>query len=425
MTLKTKNLTFLLFFFFSILSLNIFSQNIEDKIATVHNQINQYQKKQDSLIDVLEVLKLDLLHKKLLEKGLPAISDGEELIEHKAYCLVYSEKHEQAKWVAHIISTDVMNGRFGRTNDFRPDSLIPTGSSEEEDYFTKFLKPDSTFEYDGFGFDRGHLAPSADFRWSLDALSESYLYSNMSPQRPQFNRGKWADLEDMLRAYVFEKQSSIFVVTGPVLNDSLDVIKRSKNQVSIPKYFFKIAYDEKNKTGIAFLMPNEELTYPIEYYAKTIDEVEEFTGIDFFPALDDKTENIIESDKNIDWWLPARQKGDVAPLNPNDLQKNYFNTVQAKHFVDNGEKVKICGTVVSTYKSQKGNVFINLDKQYPNQVFSISIFSSSLINFTYEPEKYLKGKVICVKGKVSEYNGIPSMVIENEKQIEIMDEEEK
>ncbi len=422
MKTNRKKILFVLFVLIFLVRISVISQEIDNQINNINKKIENYQKDQDSLYLILEELKLMKITQEISTKGLPKLENDDTLISHRAYCLVYEEEFEQAKWVAHIITPDVMTGRVGRTNDFRIDSLIKSGSSEEEDFFIKTLQPDSSYIYDGFGFDRGHLAPSADFRWSPVALSESYFYSNMSPQRPEFNRGGWADLEDFLRAYVYEKNVSLFVVTGPVLTDSLEVIKRSKNKVKIPDFYFKVAFDEKNNKGIAFLMPNEELTYPTEYYAKTIDEIEKLTGIDFFANIDQSKQSFFENQKEIEWWLPEKQKGDVPPLNPNDLPKNYFNTIQAKHFINNNEKVTICGTVVSTYKSQKGNVFLNLDKQYPNQVFSITIFSSSMMNFTYKPEEFLKGKTICVRGEVSEYNGIPSMIIKNEKQIEMLED---
>ena len=127
--------------------------------------------------------------------------------------LVYSEEHEQAKWVAHIISPDIITGNVSRTNDFRPDPHVSTGSTVEEDYFLKYLQPDSSYKYDGYGFDRGHLAPSADFRWSTTALSESYFYSNMSPQRPEFNRGTWAELEG-LHSWVHFPQPQNPIICG-------------------------------------------------------------------------------------------------------------------------------------------------------------------------------------------------------------------
>jgi endonuclease G len=244
----------------------------------------------------------------------------------------------------------------------------------------------------------------------------------MSPQRPDFNRGGWAKLEDMMRAYVIEKHTALFIVTGPVLTDTMKYVKRSKNHVAIPDFFFKVAYDTLNQKGIGFLMPNKKLEYPTEYYAKSIDEIEKITKIDFFAALPDNIEHKIESQQDVSWWLPEAQKGDVAPMNSKQLPKNYFNTIEARHFIDSGEKVKICGTVVSTYKSRKGNVFLNLDKQYPNQIFTITIFASNLMNFSYKPEEYLKNKKICVRGKVSEFRGVPSMIIDNEKQIELFED---
>ncbi len=70
------------------------------------------------------------------------------------------------------------------------------------------------------------MAPSADFRWSKTALSESYLYSNISPQLADLNRKGWADLEDMIRTYVYENNQDLFVVTGPVLKKGLTKIER-------------------------------------------------------------------------------------------------------------------------------------------------------------------------------------------------------
>ena len=127
---------------------------------------------------------------------LPELKPGEDLIEHSALFLVYDEQHEQSKWVAHKISQNISEGSVGRTNDFREDTLIKTGSASEKDYFTKSLNEQGKYSYNGYGFDRGHLAPSADFRWSKTALSESYFYSNMSPQLPEFNRKGWAKLEN-------------------------------------------------------------------------------------------------------------------------------------------------------------------------------------------------------------------------------------
>ena len=412
--------TYILLFLFSINY--VFSQNTDSlKLNKLENQLSQVEKQKDSLNTLIESYKLKNIINQLKNIGIPKLEPTDTLITHSAMVLVYSEKYEQAKWVAHIITPDIKTGNFGRTNDFRPDTMIKTGSAVEQDYFIKELLPDSTYKYDGFGYDRGHLAPSADFRWSKKALSESYLYSNMSPQVGELNREGWAELENMLRSYVIHNNTPIFVVTGPVLNDSLIKIDRGINKVSIPKYYFKIAFDLKNKKAIAFLMPNEMLTYPVISYSKSINDIEKITGIEFFYKLPNELkENIKKQNKPRDW-LVGKQKYETAPLKGKELPKNCVNTVQSYKYIDSNKKITVCGTVSSTKKTRKGHVFINLDKSFPNQIFSITIWSSNAINFSYQPNKYLVSKKVCVTGKLTDNNGIATMNIKNEKSIKVLE----
>jgi hypothetical protein len=81
----------------------------------------------------------------------------------------------------------------------------------------------------------------------------------------------------------------------------------------------------------------------------------------------------------------------------------------------------VCGNVVSTKKHKKGHVFINLDKKFPNQVFSISIFESNIKNFEYEPEIYLINKQVCFRGEIGEYSNTPNMVLEHSKQVKLLE----
>ena len=232
----------------------LFSQVEANSLNKILSEIEHLNTKRDSLLNLIETIKLNNLKSDLLNRGLPELLVGEELICHSAYCLVYNEDHEMAKWVAHILSREIVNGNVSRTNDFREDSLIITGSSQEADYFTKEKLEDGTYIYDGYGYDRGHLAPSADFRWSEKALSESYYYSNMTPQLPEFNREIWADIEDILRAYVYHNPTKdIYIVTAPVLTDDLPKQSRSINNMSIPELHYKIAVDFEDEKGIAFL----------------------------------------------------------------------------------------------------------------------------------------------------------------------------
>lgn len=393
-------------------------------------QINAKQKEVELLKENEKQLKIELERLKLarirvdLEKEvLPEILVGEEVIMHAAMALVYSEKDEQAKWVAHIITPDVSSGLVGRSNDFRPDSLIKTGSATEEDYFLKELLADGTYKYDGFGFDRGHLAPSADFRWSAKALSESFYYSNMSPQRPEFNRVSWAKLEDLFRSYVDKNKTELYVVTGPLLRDGLPKVERAKNKPTIPVYYFKVVVDKENKRAIGFLMPNKLCEGPTESYSVSIDSIETLTGINFFASFPDELENEIEKQKDVKPWMSPKEQNDVKPLDPTELPKKHFNTVQAKLYKGLNETITVCGTVVSTKLSSKGNIFLNLDKGFPNQIFTVTIFKDKVINFSYLPNEELFGKTICIEGKVADFNGTPSMVVENEQAIKFFENE--
>lgn len=407
-----------------LMSITCVGQQIEAEIEGLNAELDSIQIKKRGIEQRLEVLKLQRVRRDLTRWGLPRLEAGETVIAHSAMCLVYDEYHEQAKWVAHIITPDIIQGSESRSNDFRQDPKVPTASSEEKDYFLKFLKADSSYEYDGFGYDRGHLAPSADFRWSRLALSESYFYSNMSPQRPEFNRGGWAQLEGLLREYIFRNEGSqLMVVTGPVLKDDLPKVARSVNGVSIPAYYFKVVVDRSLQRGIAFLMPNKEIIYPLPSFAVSIDSVEALTGIDFFPALDDRLETLVEQSVEPKPWLPQGEQSDVAPINLELLPKNHFNTVQARFFADRGEKVRICGTVVSTKLSRNGHVFINLDKKFPNQIFSATIWKDSRVNFSYEPHLVLMGQKVCLDGEIRLTQGVPTMNLKNEKALKFFDED--
>lgn len=407
---------------FLISSTFAFSQSVDEQINLLNKQKITLNKDILNIENQIVDIKLNRVRLDIQKVGLPKLQPEETLINHSAMSLVYSEKHEQAKWVTHIITADIINGKTGRSNDFRVDPLVKTGTASEKDYFLKTLKEGSKdkYDYDGFGYDRGHLAPSADFRWSKKALSESYFYSNMSPQLAKFNREKWADLEGLLRGYVYEHpKTQLYVVTGPLLNDSLSVLERGVNKVSIPGYFFKVLLDLTNNKAIAFIMPNKELKYPVSSYAVDINEVEEVTGINFFYQLEDSLEEHLEAQKNISIWVPEKQKGDVKPLYQPDLPKGIFNTVQAKRNMGTSKKMTIRGTVVGARKTRNGHLFFNLDKSYPNQIFTVAIWKQNILNFTYDPLTEWKGKQVTITGKIADFDGIPTMIIEKESVVEV------
>ena len=401
----------------------IMAQPIQTRLGQAQKELQQIQAQEKAILDQIETLKLEQLRNDLHTHGLPELLPGELLIDHQAMSLVYSEEHEQAKWVSHIILPDIIQGTVSRTNKFLVDPKVATGSAEEADYFLKYLQPDSTYKYDGYGFDRGHLAPSADFRWSQTALAESYFYSNMSPQAEAFNRDIWAALESHIRGYLYRNPNTqLYVVTGPLLTDELPKSKRSVNQVSVPRYFWKVILDLNTQQAIGFLIPNKGTDYPISTFVKSVDEIEKVTGINFFTSLDDHIENQVEANYDLALWLPEESSGDAEPFTINDLGTGKINTIMAKRWMGSNRKIKVCGTAVSTRISQKGNILINLDKQYPGSIFTVFIRKPNIINFPYQPEQELLNQRVCVRGKVSDLSGLPAMFIENDKQLEILEE---
>lgn len=399
-----------------------YAQPPKEKLASLNKQLEALKKQEEQLVSQIEDVKLEQVRVDLKANGLPRLKPGETVVEHLAMMLVYDEEQEQAKWVAHIITPDVIGGTEGRSNDFRPDPMVATGSTDEADYFLKKAKADGSYEYDGYGYDRGHLAPSADFRWSSRALSESYFYSNMSPQRPDFNRGIWADLEGVVREYVVQHpKGQLYVVTGPVLKPGLPKVERSPNGVTIPEYYYKVVMDLDNQRGIGFMIPNQKSVEGLETYTYTINRVEEITGLDFFVNVPDVIEEGLESQLNPKEWLPEVAKGDVEPIPPNELKSGQVNTTGARAWKGDNREIEVCGTVVSARTSSKGNVMISLDKMYPNEVFTVFVRKEELTNFSYDPEKDLLRKKIAVKGKVADLSGLPAMFIETEKQLQVLE----
>ena len=223
---------------------------------------------------------------KAWDKLLPAIQDSSALVVHKAYTLEYSEKHEQALWVAYLLTRDYVKGQEPRTNDFRPDESVRTQSAQLEDYRHS-------------GYSRGHLCPAGDMKWDREAMSETFFLSNMSPQIANFNDGIWQKMEGKARHFA-NVYDSIYIITGPVLTELIDTI--GENCVSVPAYYYKIIYNPANNQSIAFLVPHKASNESIKRYLTTIDEIEKMTGLDFFPQLPDDIEERMESRYDLSQW---------------------------------------------------------------------------------------------------------------------------
>ena len=177
--------------------------------------------------------------------------------------------------VEHIKATDLVK-TANRKDDFRMDPLV------DDD------KEATLEDYAGSGYDRGHIAPAADFSHSAEEMSESFYLTNMMPQVPNNNRGIWKKTEGMARDYA-EKYGEVYVISGTIYEGERVVMG---NNVLVPSHLYKIIIDPKNKRAMAFLFPNTKLKVrTLPDHIVTIKEIEKRAGVNFSPLLaDDKME---------------------------------------------------------------------------------------------------------------------------------------
>ncbi len=200
------------------------------------------------------------------------------------YALSHSSQHKVPDWVAyHLIADRLTSGNVPRSDDFRPDPDLEPGARSE-------LK-----DYKGSGFDRGHMAPAAVFKWSERAMSESFLLSNMAPQvGVGFNRGIWAALEEKARDWAISR-GELYVVAGPIY-DGANVSTIGTNKVSVPTHFYMVIFDPVRVEVIAFILPNKKNpTSALPTFITSVDAIEEKTGLDFLSEINDTVEAAIEA----------------------------------------------------------------------------------------------------------------------------------
>ncbi|MEI6347020.1 MAG: DNA/RNA non-specific endonuclease [Bacteroidota bacterium] len=214
----------------------------------------------------------------------------EKSLTKSATIISFSLKNKQAYWVAYSLTKGNTEGGFKRSNKFTPDPEIPKSSQG------------SNADYSKSGYDKGHIAPAADMGWSSKTMTESFYFSNMSPQNPSFNRGIWKKLEELVRDWAV-KYGKIYITTGPILDSFIEYI--GKGKIGVPAYFYKaILYYNPPKApkAIAFIFKNDGSSLPLSHFVVSVDSLEKRTNIDFFYQLPDDVEAKIEA-KSIfgDW----------------------------------------------------------------------------------------------------------------------------
>lgn len=184
------------------------------------------------------------------------------------------------QYVSWVLTADHTDGPNGRTK-FATDPYV-VGSADPQDYTRS-------------GYDRGHMAPAADFKWSREAMTDCFYMTNIAPQHPYLNQHPWQTLEKKCRQRA-DRDSAVVIITGPVPGEEpLGYI--GANRIPVPRRYFKVVLSPyaDPPMSVGFVMPNSADCPGMQQTAMTVDEVEKITGYDFFSALPDDIEDTVES----------------------------------------------------------------------------------------------------------------------------------
>ncbi len=217
-------------------------------------------------------------------KGTP-----EQILKRTGYVASYNKTTLLPNWVAWHLTAERTEGSAKRSGvDFAEDTEVPEPRATDWDYYNS-------------GYDRGHMCPAADNKWSKKAMEESFLFTNMCPQNGNLNRGDWNEMEMACRKWA-KKYGDLYIVCGPILYKGKHKTI-GKNKVVVPEAFFKVVLRTgDDPQAIGFIYKNTSGNRPKDSYVNTVDEVERITGIDFFPSLPDNVEKKVEAECDLGLW---------------------------------------------------------------------------------------------------------------------------
>ena len=192
---------------------------------------------------------------------------------YDAFAILHSGESKTAVYVAQKLNrASVADADEKRRDKFFADARLPAAER-------------ATLEdYKGSGWSRGHMAPAGDMP-TAQAMAQSFSLANMVPQAAKHNGGAWATaVEQATRKYAARAGADVFVLTGPVYEPSIEQSPGiGPGQVRVPKYLFKLVYDESRNRAWAHWHLNDDATRgsrPISYA-----ELVKRTGINFLPGV--------------------------------------------------------------------------------------------------------------------------------------------
>lgn len=249
---------------------------------------------------------------------LPAYKDGESgryVVTHTAemggrlqrnYTLLYDEGSYAALWVAYPLCKDHISS--GREETWGYDPHIPRKA--QTSVCSGYGASEPTENYPKNFYARGHQIPNADRSAVPHMQAQTYFSSNMTPQiQNGFNGGVWAKLESAVRDRI-PATDTLYVVTGAVFSRYGEdepvktiVNKNDSKPLPVPNYYWKALLKVTRSAGqiidakaIGFWLPHGDLKgHSYSEYVVTVDQIEQWTGLDLFPNLSDTIETSAES----------------------------------------------------------------------------------------------------------------------------------
>ena len=228
---------------------------------------------------------------------IPRLLQGSEgkILRRVGYTCSYNARNRIPNWVAWHLTANHVSGHNKRDNEvFHEDTEVSNPRAYDSDYR-------------GSGYDRGHMCPSGDNKWDKKAQEQSFLFTNICPQRHNLNTGAWNDVELQCRAWA-KRYGDLYIVCGPVLYDQQHRTI-GRNRVVVPEAFFKVVLRKQNNDykAIGFLYENKGASRDMSRYVRSVDEIEKLTGLDFFSLLPDQDEERIEKQANLRDWYTLRE----------------------------------------------------------------------------------------------------------------------
>lgn len=219
------------------------------------------------------------------------------------YAGLYDPAERTPLWIAEHLLKSNLNGSADREGmDFIADPDIPYGAMPK------------TADYSKSGYDKGHMAPAADFKNSENAMYATFQFSNAVPQTPESNRHIWKALEESTRELA-NRRGELYVISGPIYSTIPRV--QLKGHVSISDATYKILIDPKAKSMTGFVVPNTSNPgNDFRMYQVKVREIEKLAGLNFNSSLSQSEADRMEVATGGDWLMPnSRTKHKDFSLN--------------------------------------------------------------------------------------------------------------